>query len=322
LLDGVDETVAHDLLQQAGLQASLDRERAALARERAARAEAERRADRLRQELEQARAAAERVGGAEDEDFVRNTLIKFIEIAETDNGALLQVLAMRFQFTAEELERLHRARAQRAAGTGNSLASGVWALLTPRPASIGSQERPRLTAAPGRPMPSGGSATPTATQPPVSPAVGHPLPATPLPVLDTASDAEERDVERRGTLAAFPRGDDATVGEAGSRVTRDAGSKLRRKLAVTEPRLKGAEHESCAAAAAGQSASLEYLRAVLVRYIAEDDGAESDALFQVIATFLQLDAPTVRKLQASRARKADAQRGIWGAVRAHMQNSA
>jgi hypothetical protein len=90
LLEGVDETIARDLRQYAALQASLERERAALAVERAARAEAERRVERTRQELEQARAAAgdERAGGGEDEGFLRNTLLKFIEVSEEDGDGV------------------------------------------------------------------------------------------------------------------------------------------------------------------------------------------------------------------------------------------
>lgn len=318
LLEGVDETIARDLRQHAALQASLDRERAALAQERAARAEAERRMDRSRQEMEQARAAAgaERVEGAEDEGFLRNTLIKFIEMGEEDNGALLQVLAMRLHFSAEELGRLHRLRAERAAGTGNSLASGVWAFLTPRAPSAASVARHR-NAPLGVSTPSRGDAKPSARQQPASLAVTRLPPATPLPVLDMASIAEGWDAEPRGVLAASPSGRDAPVGEARS-ATREAWLELQRKLTVTEARLEAAERELRAAATAGRSTSLEYLRSVLVRYIAQDDGAESDALFQVIATFLQLDAPTVRRLQASRARKADAQRGMWGTLRARI----
>jgi hypothetical protein len=133
-----------------------------------------------------------------------------------------------------------------------------------------------------------------------------------------ASEAGEQHADAHGGPAGSSRGGEAAVDDADSVATREAGLELRRRLAVAEARLEAAEHELRAAAAVGGRTSLEYLRSVLVRYIAEDDGAESDALFQVIATFLQLDAATVRQLQAARARKADAQRGLWGTLRARI----
>ena len=58
--------------------------------------------------------------------------------------------------------------------------------------------------------------------------------------------------------------------------------------------------------------NLAYLKQVIERYIRMDDGEDSDALFQVIATFLQFDATTVEDLQRARQRKAAAQRSILG----------
>lgn len=58
--------------------------------------------------------------------------------------------------------------------------------------------------------------------------------------------------------------------------------------------------------------SLAYLRHVVVNYIGLGDGEESDALFQVIATFLQFDEADVIRLQAERQRRAAAQAGLLG----------
>eukprot|EP00908_Phaeocystis_cordata_P022334 Transcript_4756.p9 GENE.Transcript_4756~~Transcript_4756.p9 ORF type:complete len:132 (+),score=73.95 Transcript_4756:695-1090(+) len=60
------------------------------------------------------------------------------------------------------------------------------------------------------------------------------------------------------------------------------------------------------------TANLAHLKQVVEKYIAMDDGEETDALFQVIATFLQFDAATVEELQRARQRKAAAQRGLMG----------
>ena len=60
------------------------------------------------------------------------------------------------------------------------------------------------------------------------------------------------------------------------------------------------------------TANLAHLKQVVEKYIAMDDGEETDALFQVIATFLQFDAATVEALQRARQRKAAAQRGLMG----------
>lgn len=125
-LEGVDETIARDLRKHAALQASLDHERAA-------RAEAERRLQRAKDELEYARSLVDGArGSGADEGFLRNTLIKFIEMGEEDNESLLQVLAMHLHFSTEELARLHRARDERAASSRSSLSAGVRALFTPR----------------------------------------------------------------------------------------------------------------------------------------------------------------------------------------------
>ena len=63
----------------------------------------------------------------------------------------------------------------------------------------------------------------------------------------------------------------------------------------------------------GSGGNLSYLRHVVAAYMEMDDGqVEQDALFQVIATFLQFDAPTVQRLHLARRRKADAAGGLFG----------
>lgn len=62
----------------------------------------------------------------------------------------------------------------------------------------------------------------------------------------------------------------------------------------------------------GVGRNLAYLKQVVEKYISMDEGEEADALFLVISTFLQFDAPTVQALQRARQRKAAAQRGIQG----------
>ena len=63
----------------------------------------------------------------------------------------------------------------------------------------------------------------------------------------------------------------------------------------------------------GSGGNLSYLRHVVAAYMEMDDGqVEQDALFQVIATFLQFDAPTVQRLHLARRRKAEAAGGLFG----------
>ena len=91
----------------------------------------------------------------------------------------------------------------------------------------------------------------------------------------------------------------------------------RRKLSAAEARLEVAERELRGGGGAGGETSLAYLRSVIIKYIEEEDGtASADSLFQVLATFLRIDPPTVVRLQAARSRKATSQQGLWGTLRA------
>ena len=92
----------------------------------------------------------------------------------------------------------------------------------------------------------------------------------------------------------------------------------RRKLSAAEARLEVAERELRVGGGAARETSLAYLRSVIIKYIEEEeDGtASADSLFQVLATFLRIDPPTVVRLQAARSRKATSQQGLWGTLRA------
>lgn len=128
LLASVDEQIAHDLRNAAGAHARLDREASA-------RAALEQRLAELEAELEQVRKENVRLvegsGGGGDRgnlEFLRNVLLRFIEMPEEENGPLLQVIATFMQFSAEEVARLARARHARAQGTAGL---GLSAFLTP-----------------------------------------------------------------------------------------------------------------------------------------------------------------------------------------------
>lgn len=315
LLGGVDEAIARDLRRHGALQASLDQSTSA-------RAELERRLQRATDELEQARAAAASGGGGgsgngrTDTMFLRNTLLTVLEKDEFDIGPLLQVLAMHLQLGPAALSRIDRLRTERAGGLG----AGLRTLFTPRGAP-----RPMARPEPPSEIP---TATKRAAEPPAE-AIDGAVDAAPWGdgactpraggLGDAAASASEsapaRALGRAGPVE--PRTSGGREGDPA--FLRQALSDARLKLSVAHARLEAAESELRGGGGAGSDTSLSYLRSVLVRYIEEDDSdAASDSLFQVIATFLQLDPTTVWRLQAARKRKAAAQRGLWGSLRARV----
>ena len=112
------------LRRYAALQARLEAE---LARERAARASAEDRYRTASEELtSERRASVLLTEGAGNLEYLKNVLLRFLEMPEADGDALLQVISTFMQFSEEEVARLQRAltrRRESTAGLGLGLAS-------------------------------------------------------------------------------------------------------------------------------------------------------------------------------------------------------
>ena len=130
LLSSVDEQIAHDLHAAASIHARLECEiglRVTL-EDKLVKAEAE--LEQLRSEhtrLVQGSSFGEKNLG--NLEYLRNILVRFIEMPETENESLLQVLATILQFSKEDNQRVSRARLARAQGFGGGL--GLRAMMTP-----------------------------------------------------------------------------------------------------------------------------------------------------------------------------------------------